>query len=460
MQQGLVRFAGSLADYPARTLFAWYGGLVAAGTVLLLLPACRAENAEPLSFIDALFTATSAACVTGLMVLSAASDFSFLGQLVLLLLIQLGGLGVMSIGTLLFVGLTGRQPLRFRVLTRETLGTPLSADIGRLIGLVIGVTLAFEAAGALALFAARFGELPAAELAWWAVFHSVSGFCNAGITLQPDSLARWTGDAAVLLTMCALIVAGGLGFPVLLNLLHLGRGDADRRGLRVHTRLVVTTSMILLIAGAIFVWLGERSAALAGLSATEAGLNAFFQSVTARSAGFTTLPVASFTVPTLFLLLLLMFIGGASCSAAGGVKVSTVAVLTLEGISQARRRWQTAAFGRRVPQRVLSAAAAVVAVYALVLITGIMLLLLLEAPGTPHTEAGGKFMDIVFESLSALGTVGLSTGLTSELGEASRLVVAAMMLLGRVGPLALASVLLRGPAGPKIRYPESEVIVG
>ncbi len=460
MQTGLVRFAGSLADYPARTLFAWYFGLVGVGTALLLLPGCRAAGADPLSFSDALFTATSAAAVTGLMVVSPASDLSFGGQLVVLLLIQLGGLGVMSIGTLLFVGMTGRQPLQYRLLTRETLGAPLSTNMGRLILLVVAVTLALEAIGALLLLLARLGDGPFLELLWWAVFHAVSGFCNAGISLQDDSMAPWSGSPAVLLTMAALIVAGGLGFPVLLDLLHLRRENRDRRGLRFHSQLVVTATVVLLAGGTAAIWLAERNGALGMMPACEALLHAFFQSVTARTAGFATLPIEQFAYPSLFVLLLLMFIGGGACSTAGGVKVTTAAVLAMEGFALVRRRWQTAAFGRRVPQRVLAAAAAVVAVYTLVLVTGILLLLILEGGDRPHADAGGHFLDTVFEAVSALGTVGLSTGLTGDLGEASRLVVVAMMLLGRVGPLAIASLLLRGPAGPKIRYPEGEVIVG
>ena len=460
MQRGFVKFAGALADYPARTLFAWYSALVLAGTGLLLLPACRAPGAEVFSFTDALFTAASAASVTGLMVKSMATDLSFTGQVVVLLLIQLGGLGIMSIGTLLFVGLTGRQPIRYRLLTRETLGAPLDMNIARLILLVLGVTLMVEAAGALALFVARLGDGPVGELLWWAVFHAVSGFCNAGITLQDTSLAPWSGDPAVILTIAALIIAGGLGFPVLLDIIHLRRTDPDHRGLRFHSRLVVTATAILIVGGTLAIWMAERNGALEAMPAGDAVMNAFFQSVTARTAGFATLPIEHFAYPTLFVLLLLMFIGGGSCSTAGGVKVSTAAVLTLEGIALARRRWQTAAFGRRIPSRVLATAATVVVVYALVLVTGIMLLLVLEAHDRPHADAGGQFMDAVFEAVSALGTVGLSTGMTRELGDASRLVVVSMMILGRVGPLAIASVLLRGPRGPKIRYPESEVIVG
>lgn len=460
MQTGLVKFAGHLADYPARTLVAWYLGLVTLGTVLLMLPASRVAGAAPLGLSDALFTATSAASVTGLMVISVESDLSLAGQGVVLGLIQLGGLGIMSIGTLLFVSLTGRQPIRYRLLTRETLGMPLSTDLGGLILRVVVLTLAIEAAGALALLLARLGDGPFAELLWWSVFHAVSGFCNAGIALQDASLAPWAGDPAVLLTLAGLIVVGGLGFPVLLDLLRLQADDRDRRALHFHTRLVLAATAVLVLGGTGFLWLSEYDNALAELPAGLGILNALFHSVSARTAGFSTLPVAHFTYPSLFILLLLMFIGDGACSTAGGVKVTTAAVLVLEGAALARRRWQTAAFGRRVPTRVLATAAAVVAVYAVVLVTGILLLLVLEAHGRPHAESGGHFMDTVFEAFSALGTVGLSTGLTGDLGEPARLVVVGLMLLGRVGPLALASLLLRGPAGPKIRYPESEVIVG
>lgn len=460
MQRHFVKFAGTLAAYPAHTLFAWYGALMLAGTLLLLLPACRAAGADPLSFTEALFTATSAASVTGLMVISAETQLSFAGQAVVLVLIQLGGLGVMSIGTLLFVSLTGRQPVRFHVLTKETLGAPLGADIARLIGLVIVLTLVLEAIGAVALLLARLGDGPTTEILWWAIFHSISGFCNSGIALQDASLAPWSGDPAVILTMAALIVAGGLGFPVLLDLLHLRRPARDRRSLRFHTRLVLVVSAMLIVGGSLFLWLVERNGAFAGMSAGESALAALFQSVTARTAGFSTLPIETLAYPSLFVLLLLMFVGGGACSTAGGIKVSTFGVLTLQGLALARHKWQAAAFGRRVPERMLSAATAVLSVYTLVLLSGLMLLLVLESRDLAHSGGSGRFMDLAFEATSALGTVGLSTGITGELGEGSRIVLVLMMLLGRVGPLAMASVLLQRPHGPKIRYPESEVIVG
>ncbi|NGP53010.1 potassium transporter TrkG [Thioalkalivibrio sp. XN8] len=460
MQRHFVKFAGTLAAYPARTLFAWYAVLVAVGTLLLMLPACRAAGVDSFTWSEALFTATSAGTVTGLMVISAETQLSFAGQAVVLLLIQLGGLGIMSIGTLLFVSLTGRQPVRYHVLTQETLGAPLGADISRLIMLVIGLTLALEALGALALFLARLGDGPMLEVLWWAVFHSVSGFCNSGISLQDASLAPWAGDPAVILTMTALVVAGGLGFPVLLDLFHLRRAARDRRSLRFHTRLVLLVSAVLIVGGMLFLWLVERNGAFAGMGWGETALAALFQSVTARTAGFSTLPMSELAYPSLFVLLLLMFVGGGPCSTAGGIKVTTFGVLTLQGLALARHKWQAAAFGRRVPERVLSTATAVLSVYTLALVGGLLLLLVFESRNQAHAADTGLFMDLAFEATSALGTVGLSTGITGDLGTGSRLVLVVLMLVGRVGPLALASLLLRRPEGPKIRYPQSEVIVG
>lgn len=460
MQDRFLKFAGALAVYPARTLFGWYLGLVAVGTGLLMLPACRAPGTAALSAVDALFTAASAACVTGLMVKSAAADFSFTGQVVLLVLIQLGGLGVMSIATLLFVGITGKQPLHFRLLTRETLGAPVGTDIRGLLGRVVLLTLAVELVGALILGLARAGDAPLHQLVWWSVFHSVSAFCNSGIALQDDSLVAWAADAPVLLTIAALIIAGGLGFPVLMELMSGGRPWAGGRRLNVHTKLVLAASGVLLVLGTAAFWLLERDGVLSGAGTADSFLGAFFSSVTARTAGFSTLDMNELSNATLFVLILLMFIGGGPCSTAGGVKVTTVSVLVLQGLSQFRRRWQTAAFGRRVPGRILVTATVVVAVQGVILGAGLMAVLVIQGGDIPHEAARQGFLDAFFETMSALGTVGLSTGLTTDLKDASRVVITAMMILGRVGPLAIASLLMRAPAGAKIQFPEEEVIVG
>jgi len=460
VQTRLVKYVGVMADYPSRALFSWYVGLIAVGTLALLLPICRAPGVPPFEFIDALFTAASASTVTGLMVLSLESQLSFTGQAVVLLLIQLGGFGIMSIGTLLFVSATGRQPVRFHVLTKETLGAPLGADVKRLILLVAAVTLAVEAAGAAGLMLARLGDGPFLDVLWWAVFHAVSGFCNSGISLQDASLAAWAGDPTVILVMTGLIIAGGLGFPVLLDLRNVRKTGRDRRSLRFHTRLVVTATFFLVVGGTIVIWWLERNQGLADMGPVDAVVNALFQSVTARSAGFSTLPIESLVYPSLFVLMLLMIVGGSSCSTAGGIKVPTIAVLVLQAKALVRHDWQMNAFHRRVSDRALLLAVTVTATYLVVLVIGAAVLLVLETRDLPRAVAQGEFLDVVFEAVSALGTVGLSTGATARLSDGGQLVVVLMMLLGRVGPLAMASSLLRRPQGPKIRYPQSEVIIG
>jgi len=459
VQGRLLKFAGALAVYPARMLFGWYLGLVGLGTALLMAPGTRAAGAEPLGLVDAIFTAASAACVTGLMV-TPTTEFSFPGQVILLVLIQLGGLGIMSIATLLFVGITQRQPVHFRLLTKETLGAPVGTDLLSLLLKVVGLTLAAELAGTAILFLARLGEAPAGELLWWSVFHAVSAFCNSGISLQQDSLAGWSGNAGVLLTVGVLVVAGGLGFPVLIDVVKGGRRWAGGRRLTVHTKIVLAASSLLLVAGAVAFWLLERDGTLAGAAPADAVMVAFFHSASARTAGFSTLELGGLSNATLFVLILLMFVGGGPCSTAGGVKVTTLSVLVLQGVAQARRKWQTAAFGRRVPAPVLVTATVVVAVQGLILVTGLMAILVIQGGDIPHEASRQDFLDAFFETTSALGTVGLSTGLTAGLEDASRLVIAGMMVLGRVGPLAIASLLVRGPAGARIRYPQEEIIVG
>ena len=207
-------------------------------------------------------------------------------------------------------------------------------------------------------------------------------------------------------------------------------------------------------------WLLERDGALAGAGPAEAATVAFFHSASARTAGFSTLGLGGLSNATLFVLMLLMFVGGGPCSTAGGVKVTTLSVLVLQGVAQARRKWQTAAFSRRVPARVLATATVVVAVQGLILVAGLMAILVIQSGDIPHEASRQDFMDALFETTSALGTVGLSTGLTTGLEDASRCVIAVMLVLGRAGPRAIASLLMRGPAGPRIRYPEEEIIVG
>jgi len=453
-------FAGALAVYPARALTAWYAVLVAAGTLLLTLPASRLPTVPAVSLTDALFMATSAACVTGLVVRDVA-EFSALGQGVILVLIQLGGIGIMTLATLVVVQVTGRQSLRQLVLARESIGMDLHEDVGRLLGRVIGACLIFEAIGAFVLFIEQLPEMGATGAAWWGAFHAVSAFCNAGLALSPDNLAPWASNSVICWVILILVVLGGLGFPVLVDLFeHRDKRWILRwRDLSFHTQLMVAASVILLVAGTLIIFMLERNHVLAGMGTWQALLTSLFHSASARTAGFSTVDVGVFGNATLFGLIILMWIGGGPGSAAGGVKVTTVSVLVVYGISRIRGASEAALFRHRVPEEAVSAAAVVVILAVTMIVSCLFLLLTLEQPGSPY-NGGDGFMDAAFEVFSAFSTVGLSTGITRELSDPGRWVITATMFVGRIGPLVLVTLLTRRSRGPELRHAEAEIHIG
>jgi trk system potassium uptake protein TrkH len=456
----MSKFAGALATYPARALTAWYSVLIVTGTGLLMLPACRLPAVPALSLTDALFTATSAACVTGLVVRDVA-EFSFLGQGLILILIQLGGIGIITLATLVVIQVTGRQSLRQLVLARESIGMDLHEDVGRLLGRVVGACLIFEALGAFVLFMDQIPEMGVAAAAWWGVFHAVSAFCNAGFALSPENLAPWAGDSLVCWVVIILVVLGGLGFPVLVDLFeHRSRRWILRwRDLTLHSQLMITASTILLAAGTIFLFLLERNRALAHMGTGQALLTSLFHSASARTAGFSTVDIGTFGNAGLFVLIMLMWIGGGPGSAAGGVKVTTVSVLVVYGISRIRGASEAALFRHRVPEEAVSAAAVVVILGVTMIVSSLFLLLTTDQPGPPH-NGGDGFMGAAFEVFSAFSTVGLSTGVTRELTDPGRWVITGTMFFGRIGPLVLVTLLTRRGRGPEVRHPEAEIHIG
>ncbi|MGD8977524.1 MAG: potassium transporter TrkG [Gammaproteobacteria bacterium] len=458
----MSRFVGSLAVYPARALFAWYLLLVLAGAILLSLPVCHRPGLTPISLSDALFMATSAACVTGLVVRDVA-EFSLAGQVVLLLLIQLGGIGIMTLATLFLVSIIGHQTLRHLAAAQQTVGADLGADLRVLLSGVVRVVLTLEAIGFVVLLIGRWGNGPLPDIAWWALFHAVSAFCNAGLTLSPDSLQPWAGQWWVTLPVALLLILGGLGYPVLVDLFTNIRHRGPHygwRGLSFHSRLTLTTSVVLLLLGALAFLVAERNASLADLEPAQASILALFESATARTAGFSTVPTGTFSTLTLFVLALLMFIGAGPSSTAGGVKVTTVSALFLYGLGRLRGRHQATAFGHAIPERLIAGATVVLIVGIGLITLAVALILLFEDSRVSHQAAGPLFIQVLFETVSAFGTVGLSTGITRELGEASRLVIVAMMFIGRIGPLALVMLLLPREHGPHIKYPEGDLQIG
>lgn len=434
---------------PAVVLIAGFAGLIAVGTLLLMLPISSASG-EWTRPVDALFVATSAACVTGLTPLDTATHWSPFGHVVILGLVQAGGFGFMTGSTLLLFLLIGRRTgLRDRIVAQASTGV---ADLGSVTGVIKRVaifTVIAEAAGALVLFVGFFDRYQdVGRAAWHGVFHSISAFNNAGFDLIGEfrSLTPFADDPLILLPVGVLIVLGGLGYAIVGDALLKGRWSRWA----LETKLVLVTTAVLIAVGtaaiAVFEW--NNPATLGRMPEPQRALNALFESVTLRTAGFSALPTGELAVASLFVVMALMFIGGASGSTAGGIKVNTFSILLFTIISTARGRPSAEAFGRRVPHiliyRALSVALlSVAAVFAFAL--GLQLL------------TGGSFVQVLFEAVSALGTVGASTGITPSLPDAARLWLVPAMFLGRLGPLTLV-LALTARAKPIAYRPAVETI--
>ncbi|MBN2172219.1 MAG: hypothetical protein JW819_12940 [Candidatus Krumholzibacteriota bacterium] len=437
---------------PAVGVLAGFISLILLGGLLLLLPAAHAPG-RSLGVVDALFTATSAVCVTGLTVVDTGAAFSRFGQGVLLALFQAGGLGILTVTSffalLMFRDLSVREALALR----ENYRTGVLRGLGGLLGRVVGLTFAVEAAGALLIWLTA-GPRPGAGAGapFSAVFHAVSAFCNAGFALRADSLAAWRGGGVVV--VAALIMLGGLGFLVLFEIgphLHARLARRRPRRLSLQARLVLGASLLLWVGGAVLIHGVERGGALAGLPAARAWLVAAFHAVTPRTAGFAMLPVGELAPASFLVTLLLMFIGGAPGSTAGGVKVTTVALVLLLLAAYLRGHDRVELAGRRVGNEVLRLALAVLGGGLLVVTLGTLALLLIAPVALDRA---------VFEVVSAFGTVGLSTGLSAELGAGGKLLLALLMFLGRVGPL---TVVLAVGGAPRVRpwgLPAESVAVG
>jgi len=449
------RLVSRLRLRPAGMLVGSFAAAIAVGTLLLALPVAT-PGPGGLNIVDSLFTATSATCVTGLIVRDTGRDFTLFGQLVILVLIQLGGLGIMTFSVSLVLALGRRLSKSREVVMRDVLDQESIEEVLSLVRFIAVATLVVEAAGAVALFfglgAHRGYSL---RTAYEAIFHSVSAFCNAGFSLFSDSMMRYRGDLWVNLVMTALIIVGGLGFPVLRDLVTTlsGRKQAGGRAprLRTHTKLVLTTSLVMIAAGGALFYAAEWDGCLAGMSAREKILACYFQSVTARTAGFNTVDIGGLGGAALVALMCLMFIGASPGSTGGGVKTTTFAILVQAMRTSLRRRPEVEMFRRTVPSEVVRRAVALV-VLAAFLVVATMIALMCVEPQPFHVLA--------FETFSAFGTVGLSAGATPNLTTAGRLIITGLMFAGRLGPLTLALWLLGEARPAAYRYPEERVMVG
>ena len=458
---------------PTRTLILSFVVLILAGAGVLMLP--RTSACKNISFIDALFTSTSAACVTGLTVKDAGQDFTLMGQVVILALIQLGGLGIVVFGATF--GLLLRQALSLResAALQDLLSERTLSRISNMLIFVFFVTLAVEAVGAVSLFA-MWDDVPGRAIGvqqrWFcSIFHSISAFCNAGLGLFSDNLASYKRSWAVYIVICPLIILGGLGFSVLYNLasmlsdrirrlvkssLNQNRAPEERIPVRMllQTKIVLAVTACLIVFGALSLFLFERLTPAGGTAGDFGALDALFQSVTSRTAGFSTVDIGALSASSKAILILLMFIGGSPGGTAGGIKTVTAAMVVMTVAAILRRRADVEMFGRSISATIVRKALAVMFLFFVVLLASSLALSITER------ASGFTMMQIMFEAGSALGTVGLSTGITPSLTTAGKLIIIALMLFGRLGPLTLMAAITFNPRPARYNYPEEAVIVG
>jgi len=439
---------------PSQVLVVSLAALIGIGTVLLWLPMSGSQG--QISFVNALFTSTSAVCVTGLSVVDASVDLSLTGQIVLILLIQAGGLGYMSLTTLVAVALGRALTVQERLTLQEALNVQSMEGLIRFTLGIFRLTLAFELAGALILGLWWAAEMGLPKALWFGLFHSVSAFNNAGFTLHSDSLMRYRGDWVVNAVICSLVVIGGIGFVVLRELAHW------RSSLKMstHSRLALAMTGLLLAGGTLTIYALEHRnpRTLAGLAPSEAWLAAFFQAVSPRTAGFNTIDIGAMTQPALFILMILMFIGAAPGGTGGGVKVTTFGITVAALWATVRGVDEPVIFRRRLSNQ-LVARAFFICLIAFLAVNGAAGLLLISEERL--------LLPTLFETTSAFGTVGLSMGVTgsplSLVGHFTmfgKLMLVGMMFMGRIGPLTVAVALAHRREAPRIRYAEGKVLVG
>jgi trk system potassium uptake protein TrkH len=468
--RGVVNLAAT-GHNPARSLMTIFVVLILSGAGLLMLP--KAHNLDSLNFTDAVFTATSATCVTGLVVKNTGSDFSLFGQMVILCLIQLGGLGIVIFGAVLGMMLGQSFTVRESAAMQDLLSADTLNRIARMIGFIFIATLVIEAVGAVLLYPMWDnvpGIVEGVRQKWWAsVFHSVSAFCNAGFGLLAPNLVDYNRCHHVYTVIAPLIILGGLGFSVLYNLTDIGicrvaswfhkdacvpdlLHTAAPKRLTLQTKIVLTVSAVLIVAGTLLLWLFELYSN--NPAADTRWYSAFFQSVSARTAGFNTINIGALSQGSKLILILLMCIGGSPGSTAGGIKTTTLAVIIMVAWATLRKRREVEIFKRSVRLVVLGRAITILALYVGVLLTTTLALTITE-----H-DCSCDLLDLAFEAASALGTVGLSTGITASLTTGGKWIIIITMLIGRLGPLTLLTALLFSTRPGKYEYPSEPLVVG
>ncbi len=431
--------------------------VIAIGTILLSLPISN-NSGEPLNFIDALFTATSATCVTGLTVRDTGSFFSPFGKSVILILFQIGGLGIMTLSTLFAIALGRKLTIKENLVIQRTLDQHHIIGLRQLIKYILLITISIQTIGVVLLYLYRSPDGSGLSL-YQAIFHSVSAFCNAGFSLFKDSFTQFRASTYINLVMTFLIISGGLGFVVLIDLFKImRRRKYVHSKLTLQTKIVFSITVFLLLTGTIILLVTEWDNTLAGMNIKEKILASYFQAVTPRTAGFNTLSIGALTVTSQFLLILFMFIGASPGSTGGGIKTATFGIVIVGLWAMIRNKQDIVIFKKTIPKKVFHRA---LSVLLLSLIWIVIFTLILTI--TERTNLGGEnnyFIRILFETTSAFSTVGLSTGITPNLTPLGKLLITLTMYVGRVGPLALGLVIALQEKKVLFKYPEERVMIG
>ena len=468
LSSGVIGLLGKRTN-PSLILAGSFFLIICIGTGLLMLPRCTVDG---ISWVNALFVSTSAVCVTGLVPVDVATTFTSLGQLVIIILIQIGGLGVMTLTCFFAMFFMGNTSVYNQLAVRDMISSDSLSSLLSTVIYILFFTLVIEGAGMLVLFLSIHGTLgmTVQQEMVFAAFHSISAFCNAGFTTLSENLGNplvKQHHNLLYITISVLIILGGIGFPILVNFKHIAgyhlkrlfyfirTGKRDRQRIRhlynLNTKIVLLTTLILLTGGTIAILLFEWNGAFAGMSMPDKWVQAFFNATCPRTAGFTSIGLTSFSLQSLLLMLLLMFIGGAAQSTAGGVKVNAFAAAVLSLFAVIRGKSRVEVFRRQLSVDSIRRSNATLVMYLMILFLGVFVLSVLE----PHAS----LLALVFECTSALSTVGSSLGLTPALGEAGKLFVSLLMFIGRVGVITIVLGFVPPQKHTKYKYPDDNLII-
>jgi trk system potassium uptake protein TrkH len=441
---------------PARIFILSFAGLILLGAFALWLPFSASKN--PLTFVDALFMSTSGVCVTGLATIDIGKDLSLSGQIITMVLFQIGGLGIITFSVFLF-GIMGRG-ISFKereIIQSMFMHTP-RRDFFAILKSVLLFTLVMESVGTILLFIRFSQDFPLGQAAYTSVYHAVSAFNNCGYSLFSDNLMGYKSDWIVNLTIMGLLIFGGIGFIVLHELIAWWRGL--QKALSVHTKIVLITTGFLIVSGAVLFYLFERNAMVKDMDLSTTFLVSVFQAVSPRTCGFNTVDLELLTNGAILLMMVLMFIGASPGSTGGGIKTTSAALLFLMIWNRFKGHDEVNVFNRTIPKEVLTRTISIIiaSAFSVALITSV--LLLAGTANLPPLESRQFFVEYLFETISAFGTVGLSMNVTPKLNEIQKIAVIIMMFAGRVGPLTLAFSLAAASSKRELVYAEETVMVG